>query len=94
MNHERAAFFDSQVEAPWADTPYGQAENSKLERLFAQCGSLAGCAVLETGCGTGRLTELLSRQVGPIGFVHACDISRRMVQKAQERLMGYLLKAS
>lgn len=34
MNREKADFFDSQVDAPRADNPYGRAEEPKLERLF------------------------------------------------------------
>ncbi len=86
MTEEKAVFFDSQVDADWADAPYGAVERPKLDRLFFRCGSLEGCRVLEPGCGTGRLTELLASAVGPDGFVHACDISLQMVQKAQKRV--------
>jgi ubiquinone/menaquinone biosynthesis C-methylase UbiE len=85
MNSEQAAFFDSQADASWADEPYGREEAPKLERLARHCGSLAGCTVLEPGCGTGRLTQWLAHAVGPNGFVHACDISRLMVHRALER---------
>ena len=86
MNNEKAAFFDTQIDADWADAPYGQVEKPKLDRLFFHCGQLAGCRVLEPGCGTGRLTELLARAVGKSGFVHACDISLQMVEKARGRI--------
>lgn len=85
MTKEKAAFFDAQVEAAWADAPYGLDEKPKLERLFLHCGELTGCRVLEPGCGTGRLTELLGVAVGPGGFVHACDFSLQMALKARER---------
>jgi ubiquinone/menaquinone biosynthesis C-methylase UbiE len=85
MNSEQAAFFDSQVDASWADAPYGREEAPKLERLAWHCGSLAGRTVLEPGCGTGRLTRWLADEVGPSGFVHACDISRLMVHRAMDR---------
>ncbi|MGD9367465.1 MAG: class I SAM-dependent methyltransferase [Desulfobacteraceae bacterium] len=88
MNHEKADFFDSQVDAPWADTPYGRAEKPKLERLFFHCGPLKGRTVLEPGCGTGRLTQALSLAVGPTGCVYACDISPKMVSKARECTCG------
>lgn len=84
MNHEKADFFDSQVDAPWADTPYGRAEKPKLDRLFLLCGPLKGLTVVEPGCGTGRLTQELALAVGPTGYVHACDISPKMVCKARE----------
>jgi ubiquinone/menaquinone biosynthesis C-methylase UbiE len=88
MNNEQAAFFDSQVDATWADAPYGREEAPKLERLARHCGPLAGRTVLEPGCGTGRLTQWLASAVGPTGFVHTCDISRLMVHRALERTRG------
>ena len=88
MNSEQAAFFDSQVDASWADAPYGPEEAPKLERLARHCGPLAGRMVLEPGCGTGRLTQWLANRVGPTGFVHACDISRLMVHRALARTRG------
>ena len=88
MNSEQAAFFDSQVDASWADAPYGEGESPKLRRLARHCGPLAGRIVLEPGCGTGRLTQWLADAVGPTGFVHACDISRLMVHRALERTRG------
>jgi len=88
MNHEKAAFFDSQVDAPWADTPYSRAEKPKLDRLFLHCGSLTGLTVIEPGCGTGRLTRELAQAVGPTGCVLACDISLKMVSKARQCTCG------
>jgi demethylmenaquinone methyltransferase/2-methoxy-6-polyprenyl-1,4-benzoquinol methylase len=88
MNPEKADFFDAQVDAPWADTPYGRAEKPKLDRLFLHCGPLKGLTVLEPGCGTGRLTQELASAVGPTGCVHACDISRKMVRKARQSTCG------
>lgn len=88
MNHEKADFFDSHVDASWADTPYGRTEKPKLERLFFHCGPLKGLTVLEPGCGTGRLTKELALAVGPTGRVYACDISPKMVSKARESTSG------
>ena len=56
----KSTFFDAQVDAPWASTPYGPGENAKLERLFSMLGPLAGRTLLEPGCGTGRLTLALA----------------------------------
>lgn len=84
MNHEKADFFDTQVDAPWAESPYGRAEKPKLDRLFLHCGPLKGLTVLEPGCGTGRLTQELALAVGPTGYVYACDISPEMVRKARQ----------
>ncbi len=85
----KAAFFDVQVATDWASRPYGPEEQLKLDRLFDVTGSLAGRQVLEPGCGTGRLTEVLARKVGPKGRVVAMDISPGMVNEARQRLAGF-----
>ncbi|BBD09821.1 class I SAM-dependent methyltransferase [Desulfovibrio ferrophilus] len=86
MYADKTRFFDAQANAPWAAADYGHEEAPKLERLFAQTGPLAGCRVLEPGCGTGRLTAELANRVGPEGHVLGMDISPEMIRLAQERL--------
>lgn len=86
MYCEKAAFFDAQVKAGWASDSYGEDELKKLDLLFNETGSLAGKKILEPGCGTGRLTEILSQKVGEKGKVVALDISPAMVEAARERL--------
>ena len=85
MYEAKAAYFDANVEAPWAAAEYGPEEIPKLDRLFAHLGPLRGLKVLEPGCGTGRLTEILSDLVGPTGVVVALDISPMMVKAARSR---------
>lgn len=82
----KADFFDAHVEADWAAQAYGPDEVEKLDRLFATTGSLIGLRLLEPGCGTGRLTEVLAEKVGPHGEVVAMDISPRMAAAAHKRL--------
>ncbi len=84
----KATFFDDQVHADWAVKAYGPDERKKLDRLFSITGPLAGLRLLEPGCGTGRLTELLAREVGALGHVVAVDISPRMVAEARMKLSG------
>lgn len=81
----KAGYFDANVDAPWAADEYGPEEMAKLDRLFNHTGSLDGLKVLEPGCGTGRLTAILSDQVGPSGLVVALDISLMMVEAALRR---------
>jgi len=81
----KAAYFDDNVDAPWAAAEYGPEEMAKLDRLFEHTGSLRGLRVLEPGCGTGRLTEILSDRVGDQGSVVALDISPRMFEEALRR---------
>lgn len=86
MYAEKAAFFDAQAGARWSAAEYGAEEAPKLERLFAHIGPLDGLAVLEPGCGTGRLTAIVAGRVGPRGRVLAMDVSPGMVGAARARL--------
>lgn len=81
----KAAYFDQNVGAPWAAAEYGSDEMVRLERLFQHTGSLRGLKILEPGCGTGRLTEILSDLAGDEGSVVALDISPRMIDVARRR---------
>lgn len=85
----KSAFFDDQVRKDWAARDYGPDKKGKLDRLFALTGPLTGLRLLEPGCGTGRLTELLAHQVGTQGHVVAVDISPRMVDQTRLKLSGY-----
>lgn len=84
----KSVFFDAQAGEDWAVKDYGPDERKKLDRLFAMTGPLASLRVLEPGCGTGRLTELLALEVGALGYVVAVDISPRMVAHARMKLSG------
>jgi len=46
-----------------------------------------GERVLEPGCGTGRLTELLAEATGPGGSILAFDLSPEMVERARARAL-------
>jgi ubiquinone/menaquinone biosynthesis C-methylase UbiE len=85
MYESKVGYFDANVEAPWAAAEYGPEEIPKLDRLFAHLGPLRGLKVLEPGCGTGRLTEILSDHIGPAGVVVALDNSPMMVKAARDR---------
>jgi ubiquinone/menaquinone biosynthesis C-methylase UbiE len=41
--------------------------------------------ILEPGCGSGRLTRILSEAVGPGGLVMALDMSEEMLRRAAQR---------
>ena len=84
----KSAFFDDQVREDWATRDYGPDERRKLDRLFASVGPLTGLRLLEPGCGTGRLTELLARQVGTSGHIVAVDISPCMLDQTRPKLSG------
>jgi ubiquinone/menaquinone biosynthesis C-methylase UbiE len=81
----KSAYFDNNVGAPWAAAEYGPEEMVKLDRLFKHLGPLKGRRILEPGCGTGRLTKILSDRVEKEGLVVALDISPGMVDEARRR---------
>lgn len=86
MNKAKADFFNNQTGADWAADEYGPDELNKLNVMFNAAGPLNGCRVIEPGCGTGRLTEILAEKVGDTGNVFAFDISRGMIEAARIRL--------
>jgi hypothetical protein len=77
MNHAKAAFFDAQVDAPWAAEEYGPGEAPKIRRLLTEGMLHCGLSVLEPGCGTGRL-------FGQAGFV---------IDRFVDDELGYFLRA-
>lgn len=88
MNTAKARFFDTKVESRWSAKEYGEAERPKLKRLLSQSELWPGHWVLEPGCGTGRLSEVLAQAVGPSGHLVAMDISQGMVQACRKRVAG------
>ena len=90
MYAKKAAFFDGQADADWASDPYGASEWEKLDHLFSEIGDLSGKRILEPGCGSGRLTAILSEKVGDSGWVSALDISPEMTKRAKARLTSCL----
>ncbi|MFH2125484.1 MAG: class I SAM-dependent methyltransferase [Pseudomonadota bacterium] len=88
MNQAKAEFFDAQVASGWAAEKYGDTERPKLERLLTQSELEPGQSVLEPGCGTGRLSEVLAQVVGPTGHLVATDISQGMVAACRKRVAG------
>jgi ubiquinone/menaquinone biosynthesis C-methylase UbiE len=51
-----------------------------------------GMRVLDVGCGPGRLTLPMARQVGPTGEVVALDIQKNMLKKLNKRIEKHHLK--
>jgi ubiquinone/menaquinone biosynthesis C-methylase UbiE len=65
------------------DNPFTKTNRAAtiVERLEVR----PGMAVLDLGCGPGRLTIPIAREVGPDGEVVAMDIQSGMLQRAQEK---------
>jgi len=76
---------------PWDAETYDRTSQPQqdwaADVLSRLAGIEPGAAVLDVGCGTGRVTEHLARMV-PAGRVLAIDASQDMVALARERLRG------
>ncbi len=88
MCEQKAAFFDTQAQSQWACAPYDQDEHDKLVTMLSFSGLKRGMKVLEPGSGSGRLTEIISKKIGPYGEVSALDFSEKMSGIARKRTEG------
>lgn len=88
MSIDKTRFFDTQATETWARAEYTDQETEKLRQVMSAAGVLPGMNVFEPGCGTGRLTQLMSHQIGPEGGVVALDMSRAMLEVSRNRLKG------
>jgi len=88
MSMDKTRFFDTQATETWARAEYTDQETEKLRQVMSAAGVLPGMNVFEPGCGTGRLTQLMSHQIGPEGGVVALDMSRAMLEVSRNRLKG------
>ncbi len=80
--HEHKGFDDEA--ATWDDTPGHEERQVAVAQAIAHAVSLnPGMRALDVGCGTGRLSILLSDRVGSVVVT---DPSAGMVQVAQERI--------
>ncbi len=65
------------------DNPFTQTNRAAV--IVRHLELLPGMAVLDVGCGPGRLTIPLAQQVGQRGEVVALDIQAGMLMRAQEK---------
>jgi 2-polyprenyl-3-methyl-5-hydroxy-6-metoxy-1,4-benzoquinol methylase len=65
------------------DNPF--TETNRAEVIVRNLDLQSGMKVLDIGCGPGRLTIPIARQIGPQGEVVALDIQAGMLRRAQER---------
>lgn len=86
MMNSKPAYFDSQVESDWASKDYTEDELAKINRMLRLARWRPEVRILEPGCGTGRLTEVLSDLAGDSGSILATDISPKMVEASLKRL--------
>lgn len=69
--------------------------NDEVTSRFYGCGSplppdLAGCQVLDLGCGTGRDCYVASQLVGPSGFVTGIDMTGEQLDVAQRNIADHM----
>ncbi len=80
MRDPHQAFFNNMA-AEW-DLHYTAEDMERLSRLMGRLGVEPGMCVLDLGCATGILFDLLRRKVGESGLVTGVDISIAMAERA------------
>ncbi|MEW6360217.1 MAG: methyltransferase domain-containing protein [Planctomycetota bacterium] len=76
---EKAKFFDQYAEQ-WDEDGFSDEQVAKLDAILERLDIKPGMTILEPGCGSGRLTKILSERVGPGGRIIAVDISPQMIE--------------
>ncbi|MEL6822134.1 MAG: class I SAM-dependent methyltransferase, partial [Calditrichota bacterium] len=61
-------------------------DNTMTKRFLAEAGIVNGMHVLEIGCGSGEVTQVLAELVGPTGKVVALDRNQDALKAAEERI--------
>ncbi len=80
MADPQQAFFDKLAEE-W-DLSFTAEDLERLSHLVDTLGVTRGMDILDLGCGTGVLFDLLRRKVGPDGSVTGVDFSSEMTRVA------------
>lgn len=79
----RKAAFDA-LAPRWDSLKPDEVVSKGMERGLALLGDITGLAVIDLGCGTGRLEAHLLPRLGP-GSVVAVDFSKAMIERAMQR---------
>jgi len=80
MHDKHQKFFDKLAEE-W-DFTFTAEDLDRLRHLVGKIGVTEGMQILDLGCGTGILFDMLRRAVGESGSVTGVDFSFEMAQKA------------
>lgn len=81
MSHDQHQKFYDQLAAEW-DLMFTAEDLERLSHLVASLNIEPGSEIVDLGCGTGILFDLLRRLVGPNGTVTGVDFSLEMARKA------------
>lgn len=80
MYDKHQDFFDK-LAAEW-DLMFTAEDFERLSHIIEKIGVSEGTDVLDIGCGTGILFDMLRRIVGPAGSITGVDFSFKMAEKA------------
>ena len=81
MSHDKHQEFFDRLAAEW-DLMFTAEDLERLSHVVDRLEIREGMDILDLGCGTGILFDLLRRRVGPGGLVTGVDFSIQMAQKA------------
>ena len=81
-NREKIDFFDRVAETWDRDERDRQQD---ILPLIREIGLDKGSVIVEPGCGTGLVSDLIIKEIGPAGMLHAVDNSEKMLLKASAR---------
>jgi ubiquinone/menaquinone biosynthesis C-methylase UbiE len=81
MTHDQHQKFYDQLAAEW-DLMFTSEDLERLSHLVESLNIEPGAEIVDLGCGTGILFDLLRRMVGPTGTVTGVDFSLEMARKA------------
>jgi len=80
MHDKHQQFFDDMA-AEW-DLSFTVEDMERLSHIVDHMGVQKGTDILDLGCGTGVLFDMLRRKVGENGSLTGVDFSFKMIQKA------------
>ena len=83
LNREKIDFFDRVAETWDRDERDRQQD---ILPLIVEIGLEKGSVVVEPGCGTGLVSDLILKEIGPDGTLYAVDNSEKMLLKASARI--------
>ncbi len=84
LNSGKQRFFDNTA-GGWEN---GRRDDPAVIKLVAGLPLAPGNLVVEPGCGTGLVSELLIERIGKKGRLLAFDISPRMIELAEAKCLG------
>lgn len=89
-DHSVASGYDARRFRSWKGRLTHKLELSLIDKALKKAGTIPPASILDLPCGTGRLSLYLSRR----GYqVTGMDISREMIDRAEEKIRRYQLES-